>query len=841
MAAMSELPIESLLPQLRRTLARTRNVVLQAPPGAGKTTRVPIALLDEPWLAGRKLVMLEPRRLAARAAARYMAHSLGEDVGATVGYRVRMDSKVSTRTRIEVVTEGVLTRMLQNDPALSEYAAVIFDEFHERSLNADLGLALSLEAQAALRDDLRLLVMSATLDGAAVANLLEDASVLTSEGRSFPVAVHYAPPAPHARLEAHTARTVQRVLQHEPGGVLVFLPGVGEIRRTLELLQDRPPPDVLLTPLFGELGAAEQDRAIAPAPAGRRKVVLATAIAETSLTIEGVRVVVDAGFARLPRFDPRSGMARLETLRVSRAAAEQRRGRAGRLEPGVCCRLWRETEVLAEQATPEILAADLAPLALELAQWGVRDPAQLRWLDAPPAAAYAQARDLLRELEALDAAGRITAHGRELLALPLHPRLAHMLVRGRTLGLGVAACDLAALLSERDLLQRGREAPEADIRLRLALLRRDADFAPGSRVSVQQGRIAALRRTADDLRRRLGIAAQDGSLEDAGRLLALAYPDRIAQRRGTGGNRYRLANGKGALLPEHDPLAGAEYLAAAQLDGAAREARIFLAAPLARGVLESGFASRIAQHDAVAWDTQQQAVMARRQRRLGALVLDDRPLPDPDPATVTAALLAGIRQAGLPVLPWTDQLRAWQARVQFLRRIEGTRWPDVGDEHLLATLEDWLAPFLGGMSRLTHLQKLPLQAALHSLLPYELQRGLETHAPTHVAVPSGSRIAVDYSADPPVLAVRLQEMFGMRETPRLAGGRVPVLLHLLSPARRPVQVTRDLAGFWRNTYHEVKKDLRGRYPKHHWPDDPLQAEATRRAKPRKSNRPRQNT
>lgn len=829
-SAASPLPVDDVLPALAAALAAGRNAVLQAPPGAGKTTRVPPALLAAPWLQGRRIVMLEPRRIAARAAAHYMAAQLGEPVGERVGYRVRLDSRVSARTRLEVVTEGVLTRLLQDDPVLRDIGLVIFDEFHERSLHADLGLALCLETQAALRDDLRLLVMSATLDAAPVARLLGDAPLVTSAGRAHPVETRYVPiEARHGggAPPGAVAAAVRRALAEEEGSVLVFLPGVADIRRVERLLREGAlPADVDLAPLYGELALDAQEQALRPAPPGRRKLVLATAIAETSLTIEGVRVVIDSGWARVPRFDPVSGMTRLATVRVSRAAAEQRRGRAGRLGPGVCYRLWSEGEHarLAEFGRPEIMEADLAPLALELALWGAADPAVLAWLDPPPAAAYAQARALLHDLGALDARGAITAHGREMAALGAHPRVAHMLLRGKAMGRGALACELAALLGERDVL---KDVRECDVRLRLDALR-------GEPVAgVDRAALARVRQGAEHYRRALGVAAAPRAADGAGVLLACAYPDRIAQRRPGGEPRYRLANGRGACFTEHEALSGEPYIVAAELDGAAREARIFLAAALPLAELEAQFAERIVQRDFVEWDPKSESVQARRQQLFGELVLADAPLPAPAPAAVGAALLAGIRALGLGVLPWTEELERWRRRVLFLRRVLGADWPDVGDAALLASLEDWLAPYLAHCSRRSHLAGVDLAAALHGLLDWERQRRLDEWAPTHLAVPSGSRVRLDYANDPPVLAVRLQEMFGARETPRIAAGRVAVLLHLLSPAGRPVQVTQDLAGFWARGYHEVKKDLKGRYPKHYWPDDPLQAEATARAKPRR--------
>ncbi|WP_207476643.1 ATP-dependent helicase HrpB [Arenibaculum pallidiluteum] len=818
------LPIDPVLPEIRRILRDGTAGVLQAPPGAGKTTRVPLALLDEPWAEGRKIVMLEPRRLAARASARRMAASLGEPVGETVGYRVRLDSRVGPRTRIEVVTEGLFIRRLQADPGLDGVAAVLLDEFHERNLDADLALALCLEAQGALRDDLRLLAMSATLDGAAVSGLLDGAPVVTSEGRSFPVEVRHVDPG-QRRTEDTVADAVLRALREEPGNVLVFLPGTAEIRRVQVRLDETGlGPDVLVTPLYGDLPPEQQDRAIGPTPPDRRKVVLATNIAETSLTIEGIRVVVDSGLARVSRFDPGSGMAKLETVRISQASAEQRRGRAGRLEPGICYRLWSEAahRALPAHGTPEIVAADLAPLALELAQWGVADPLALRWMDAPPPAHYAQATALLADLGALDEAGRITGHGRAMAELGMHPRLAHMVLAGRERGLGGLACELAALLSERDVL-RGRR--DADLRLRVEMLREGG--APGP--------LHAIRQQARQWQRQLGIRAEDGRPADAGILVALAYPDRIGQRRPGGEPSYRLSNGRGAFFAEHDALAAEPFLAVADLDGDRRNARIRLAAPVTQAELEALFEDHLREEAFVSWDPRDAAVQARRQRRLFALVLEDRPLADPPRDKVAQAVCDGIRQIGLHALPWTKEAEQFRARVAFLRRVEGEEagWPDLSDAALLEGLETWLAPHLGSVTRRAHLDRLDLAQALRATLDWTLQRRLDELAPTHVSVPSGSRIPIDYaSGEIPVLAVRLQEMFGLAETPAVARGRVPLLLHLLSPAHRPVQVTRDLAGFWASSYKAVKADMKGQYPKHHWPDDPMSAAPTARAKRR---------
>jgi ATP-dependent helicase HrpB len=826
----SPLPIDPVLPEIRRVLGAGTAGVLQAPPGAGKTTRVPLALLDEPWARGGRIVMLEPRRLAARASARRMAATLGEPVGRTVGYRVRMDSRVGPDTRIEVMTEGLFLRRLQGDPSLDGVAAVLFDEFHERGLDADLALALCLEAQGALREDLRLLAMSATLDGAAVSRILDDAPVVTSEGRAFPVEVRHLDPGAR-RIEEAVADAVLRALREEGGNVLVFLPGTAEIRRVQSLLDEgRPGPGVLVAPLYGDLPPERQDQAIGPTPPGLRKVVLSTNIAETSLTIEGIRVVVDSGLARVSRFDPGSGMSRLETVRISQASAEQRRGRAGRLEPGVCYRLWPEAghRALPARAEPEILMADLGPLALELAQWGTDDALSLRWIDPPPAAHLDQARELLKGLGALDEAGRITAHGRAMSALGMHPRLAHMVLEGEARGFGDLACELAALLSERDVLRGQRDA---DLRTRVEMLRHGGGPGP----------LHQIRQQARQWRRQVapGGKAAQGSPGDAGLAVALAYPDRIAQRRPGGGPNgeatYRLSNGKGSFFQGLDPLAGEPFLAVADLDGDRRNARIRLAAPVSQAEIEDLFADRLREVAFVAWDPREEAVQARRQRRLFELVLEDRPMKDPPKERVAAAVCEGIRQIGLHALPWGRETEQFRARVGFLRRAEGEAagWPDLSDAALLAGLEDWLAPFLDGVMRRAHLERVDLAAALRATLDWNQARALDDLAPTHAVVPSGSRIPIDYAAgEVPVLAVRLQEMFGLAETPAVARGRVPLLLHLLSPAHRPVQVTRDLAGFWTSSYRAVKAEMKGQYPKHHWPDDPLQAEPTARAKRR---------
>ncbi len=835
--ASAPLPIEAALPEIRAALGQSTALVLQAPPGAGKTTRIPLALLDEPWLAGRSILLLEPRRLAARAAAARMASLLGESVGQTVGYRIRFENQVSRQTRIEVLTEGILTRRLQRDPMLDGVGLVVFDEFHERSLHADLALALGLDSQRGLREDLRLLVMSATLDGAAVARWLGDAPIVTSEGRAHPVTRHYLPRDPDG-VDLHiVARTVRAVLSRHAGDLLVFLPGGGEIRQVLRRLEAEPAcAGLALVPLYGDLPGDAQQRAIQPDPQGRRKIVLATSIAETSLTIEGVSVVVDAGWTRVPRFDPRSGLTRLETARVAADAAEQRAGRAGRLGPGICYRLWSEATQsrLRPRRAPEILDADLTPLALELAQWGVNDPLALAWLDPPPPGALAQARALLTELEALDVQGRITSVGQNLAELPTHPRLAHLLRRGAALGHGALAADLAALLEERDLL-RGEHPFGSDLTARLEALqafRRDGarrePVDPAARARVEQ----AARRWRQMLRMSPGPEAPLVP-ETVGLLLALAYPDRIARRRDGGADRYLLANGRGARLLAGDPLLGRDWLVVAHLDAGVSEGRIWLATPVDPSDLETQLAARVRTVAEVSWDDRQAAVVARRERRLGAVILDSAPLTDADPILLRQAMLAGIRRMGLDSLPWSDALRDWRARVLSLRHwFPADGWPDVADGWLAEHLDEWLAPWLDGITRREHLPRLDLAAALQALLDHRQRARLNELAPTHLPVPSGSRLRLRYApGEPPVLAVKLQELFGLADTPRVAEGRIAVTLHLLSPAQRPIQVTQDLRGFWERTYAEVKKELKGRYPKHPWPDDPWTATPTRRAQP----------
>ena len=833
-ALAATLPIAHVLPELRAVLAASACAVLQAPPGAGKTTGVPLALLDEPWLQGRRLLMLEPRRLAARAAARRMAAVLGELAGDTVGFRVRGESRVSASTRIEVVTEGVLTRMLLDDPTLDRVGALLFDEFHERSLNADFGLALSLQAQALLRPDLRILVMSATLDGAAVAELLGGAPVVTSDGRSHPVELRYRPTRQDSRVEDDVASAVRAALARDEGSILAFLPGAGEIRRCISILERSAlPASVCLLPLYGDLSPAAQDAAIAPPPAGTRKVVLATSIAETSLTIDGVRVVIDSGVSRVARFSPRTGMSRLETVRVSRSSANQRSGRAGRTASGVSYRLWamEEDSHLPDRTRPEILDADLASLALDLAAAGIVDPADLRWMDVPPTAAFSQAGELLRQLGAITAGHHITPHGRAMSSLALHPRLSHMLLAARERDFGATACVIAALLDERDVLRRDTQLRDVDLRSRVVIL------AHGHReagTDVDRDAVRRVREQSRVWRDQLRIAATERIDESAtGLLLAFAYPERVSQRRKGEGNRYLMRNGSGAVLDDPGVLVDAPYLVIADLDGRSPHAHIYLAAPIDRAALDKAFAGDIEREDVITWDAASGTVTAVRRERLGAIVLCEGSLPVMDQDVLSSVVLDAIARGDGLALPWSDAAVRIRTRVAFVRLLD-TAWPDFSEPALLATMDTWLRPHLSGRRRRVDIEQLDLAMILLGLLTGEQRHRLDVLAPTHVVVPTGSRIPVDYS-DPvaPSLSVRLQELFGLAQTPRVGGGTVPVTLQLLSPARRPVQVTRDLAGFWRTSYFDVRKDLRGRYPKHEWPEDPMSAVPTRGTRRRK--------
>ncbi|MGD9846985.1 MAG: ATP-dependent helicase HrpB [Variibacter sp.] len=847
------LPIDETLGRLTAHLRERTAAVLVAPPGAGKTTRVPLVLIDEPWAAAGKILVLEPRRLAARAAAARMAATLGERVGETVGLRVRFGSKVSRKTRVEVVTEGIFTRLILDDPELDGVAAVLFDEFHERSLDADLGLALARDAQQGLREDLRLLVMSATLDGARVGKLLGDAPLIESEGRSFPVETRYAGRDPREPIERQVADAAVRALRAEAGSILAFLPGAGEIRRAERLLRERvDDPAVDIVPLYGALDRDVQDRAIAPSRGGTRKIVLATSIAETSITIEGVRIVIDSGLARVPRYEPDLGFTALETVRVSRAAADQRRGRAGRTEPGICIRLWDEAQTasLPAFAAPEILSADLSSFVLDLAQWGVTEPGALAFLDPPPKPALTEARALLRELGGLDADGRITPEGRALRDLPLPPRLARMVITAAARDEGERAGLLAALLSER-----GLGGDDIDLEHRLDGLRRDRSPRGQEARRMARGWVERVRHSAAT--KNIGAVAGDGDEradtaqsarsdvsvsgasarragdQSLGALLALAYPDRVARNRGGEGGSFLLANGRGAQLDLASPLAREPFLAVAELAGSAGRSRIVSAARITLAEIEEQFADAIKSSDTVVFDPASGNLRGRRRRLLGSLTLSEGPFAVAPGEEATRALVAGVVQSGIGKLPWTPAIRQWRDRVTFLRKAGGAPWPDLSDAALAETAEAWLAPMLSGKTALSQLSAGEFASGLETLVDWSLRRRVDAEAPTHFEAPTGSRIAIDYDhPEGPKIAVRVQELFGLARHPSIAGGRVPLVVELLSPAHRLVQVTRDLPGFWRGSYAAVRTEMRGRYPRHPWPDDPLEAPPTRRAKPR---------
>lgn len=822
------LPIDDALPALIDALAQRNAAVLVAPPGAGKTTRVPLALLDEPWLDGKKIILLEPRRLAARGAADRMATTLGEKTGDTVGLRVRLGSKISSRTRIEVVTEGVFTRMIVDDPELTGVGCVLFDEFHERSLDADCGLAFALDAQAGLRPDLRLLVMSATIDGARVASLLDDAPLIQSEGRSYPVETRYVSRDPLKRIEDQVTDVALRALGADLGSMLVFLPGQGPIERVAERLRERARDDrTMIAPLYGAMDQRDQDEAVRPAPPGKRKIVLATSIAETSLTIEGVRIVVDSGLARVPRYEPDIGVTRLETVRVSRAAADQRRGRAGRIEPGVCYRLWDEaaTGALEPFARPEILDADLSSLLLDCGAWGVADPSKLKFLDAPPTPALNEARALLRKLDAIDDQGRLTDTGRRIRALPLPPRLARMIIDAAAYGEAKQAADIAAIIVERGLGGDG-----VDLADRLDRFQRDR----GPRASAMRQMAANWTRESSSSK---SVTRADMS---AAALLALAYPDRIAKARGKRGD-FVMANGRGATMPETERLAREPFLVIAEIAGGAASARILLAAAIDADEMELIAGDRIVASDEVSFDSIARALRARRVRKLDAITLDEK--PEPAPATIESAriLARGAATAGLDRLNWSKAQRQSRDRIVYLRTAfmkageadKAERWPDLSERALSATVEDWLAPFIVGRTRLDDIGVDDLQAALDALVPYALKRELDQQTPSHFTAPTGSSHAIDYSSEEgPAVALRVQELFGLDRHPAIADGAIPLTLHLLSPAHRPIQITKDLPGFWRGSWASVRADLRGRYPRHPWPENPREAAPTTRAKPR---------
>ena len=824
MALPSHLPIHDILEKIKASLAQESVVILQAPPGAGKSTILPIALLDENWLGGQKILMLEPRRLAARAVATRMADLIGEEVGQKVGYRVRFESKVSVKTQLEVLTEGLLTRLIQQDNMLEGIGLVIFDEFHERSLHADLALALCREVQQVLRPDLKILIMSATLDTKLLSGLMGNAPVLISEGREHPIQYIYTDVDKHAHISVNVAAVVKRAVQEQDGDILVFLPGAGEILRTYEILSTSLSPDITIHPLYGDLSPAEQQKAILPNPQGRRKVVLATSIAETSLTIEGLKVVVDSGYARVPSFDPRSGLSQLLTQRVTRDAADQRAGRAGRLGPGVCYRLWHAAiqEQLEAHRKPEILEADLAPMQLELARWGQMDMKNMAWLTLPPAGALAQARDLLLNLDAIESDGKITRRGKEMLAFPTHPRLAHMLLEAQEAGLSTLAVDVIALLEERDPLDKSKGA---DLCLRLEALRR-------WRSSNGRGNFDRIEKLSLYWRKVLKTTLDTSIIipTQVGRLIAAAYPERIAKRQ-ENSERFRLANGRMARLPEYDHLAHEEWLAVANVDASGNEGKIFLAAPFD----VADIAHLAITKEVLTWDTQKGQLQSREEQRVGDLIVSSKPLPVVDSPLKTEVLLNVVKTEGLKLFNWDENALQWQARLACLHiwRPE-EEWPDVSNEALLASVEDWLAPFLTDVKRREDFAKLDLLMMLNTVLSWEQSQKLDKLVPAKITVPSGSAITIEYKQEGslPVLAVRLQEMFGLVDTPAINEGRTALLLHLLSPGYKPVQVTQDLKSFWGNTYPDVRKELRVRYQKHHWPEDPWTAEAVRGAKKR---------
>jgi ATP-dependent helicase HrpB len=823
------LPILEIIPEIKEKLKETNILILQAPPGAGKSTLLPIHLLHEPWLEGKKMVMLEPRRLAARSVANRMSSLMDETVGTTVGYRVRFENKISKQTRIEVVTEGILTRMLQNDNSLEGVGLVIFDEFHERSLHADLALALCRELQQVLRDDLKILIMSATLDGKQLSSLLGNAPILTSLGRQYPIQHFYLPQEQNTPLPIQVSRAIRKALSLHEGDVLAFLPGAGEIKRTLEILESELS-GISILPLYGDLPQQKQQEAILPDPGGKRKVVLATSIAETSLTIEGIGIVVDSGAARAPRFDPRTGLTRLETIKVTQDAASQRAGRAGRLGPGVCYRLWSEGthQQLVSHRTPEILEADLAPTVLELAQWGVKDIRSLIWLSPPPAGAFNQAKELLNQLEAMNA-DQITERGKAMLKLPTHPRIAHLLLEGQEDKLTALASDIAAILEERDPLPKDAGG---NLALRVEVLRkwRNKEY-----VSADHSTLERIERMAAAWRKSLKIEVDNSfpNYEKVGKLLAAAYPERIARQMDKDQLRYRLANGRVVKLGEYDPLFREPWLAVAHLDAGTNEGKIYLAAPVNPKDLQH----LLLKKEVISWDTKKGVLIARTESRLGDIIVESSPLESIPEEERVQILCQAVRTEGIDMLTWTEDVYEWQARLQSIKLWRPTEnWPDVSKDSLTISLEEWLAPYLTKVRKREEFEKLDLENILKGLLPWELNQKLDSLAPGSIKVPSGSMIKLKYHPDgsAPVLAVRLQEVFGLLDTPTVNEGRTKVLLHLLSPGYRPVQVTQDLKSFWQNTYPDVRKELRVRYQKHHWPEDPWTAEAVRGAKKRKT-------
>ncbi len=838
---LPQLPIRHIVPELKNALTNS-SAVLAAPPGSGKTTIVPLTLLDEPWLASRKILILEPRRLATRAAATRMASLLGENVGQTVGYQIRFDKQISQATRIEVLTEGILTRRIQNDVDLNGVGLIIFDEFHERSVHADLALALCLDL-CQLKEDLRLLVMSATLETTSISGLLGDVPIITGEGQSHEVMTEYLARQATGRISDITAAGVRRIINERQGDVLVFLPGTGEIKDVYRKLSGDPVfRDILISPLYGDLSQKEQDRAILPDPAGQRRVILATSIAETSLTIEGIGCVVDSGWSRRPRFEPGNGLSRLTTVRVSKAAARQRAGRAGRLGPGYCLRLWtkKEHHSLIPFHPPEIVTVDLANLALELALWGISEPQELRWLDQPRSGPYQQARELLHSLGAINASGRITETGKQLAVLPIHPRLGHMILMAKRMGQAPLACDIAAILSERDIVKRDGLTPSAELQVRQGLL--ELWRKKGADAVNREGGDPAKCRRIDQVSRQWQrlIRCKKGpcNVDAIGNLLVYAYPDRIARRRPNQRERYLLATGRGAILPPADPLAASEYLVAPQLDAGHKEGRIFLAESLDLSELKRYHNDLLSESTQINWDDSTAKVVAFQRLCLRKIVIEENPITDIDPEKIKQALITGIQRMGIACLPWNRESRQFQARVNCLRGWQPAMdWPDLSDSQLLDDLS-WLEPYLLGISKAHQLKQIDLQEVFKAILGWERQQKLAQDAPGHMLVPSGSKIRIEYRMEePPLLAVRIQEMFGQANTPTICGGKVTLLLHLLSPAQRPIQVTTDLAGFWQRGYPEVKKELKGRYPKHFWPDDPLSAKATRGVKRNRKQNP----
>lgn len=829
MSGLPLLPIHAVMPEVLAHLAAGDRLVVQAPPGAGKTTAIPLALLGQPWATGR-LVLIQPRRLAVYNAARRVSSLLGEPVGQTIGYRTRFDSRTSAATRIEVVTGGIYLRMLQEDPTLAGISAVLFDEFHERSLEADLGVALTLDAQRGLRDDadpLRVVAMSATLDGEGLSAWLE-APLVRSEGRCFAVEDRYLAPPNRNELEQHTARVIRQAAREEQGNILVFLPGFREIRRVERFLEEAALGEGWqVYPLHASLAPELQEAAIRPTPAGQRKVVLATNVAETSVTIEGIRVVIDAGQVRVARFDERRGMDVLVTERVSQASAEQRRGRAGRLSEGVCYRLWGKDEQGLQRAfaDPEILVADLLPFALELALWGVREPSDIPLPTLPNAEAYARARELLAELDALDAQGRVTPRGREMAGLGLHPRLAALVLAGRDQGLASCACALAAILSEDDPLRSQPGDPQCDIGLRLALWQQGGGDS-------RRGAFERLKQLARQLAQRLRVKFSDSEVDhpEAGALLAHAFPDRVAQRRPDSRHRYLLANGRGVQLGNADSLAGSDYLVVLDISGQGHEPHARLAARVSLEEVRSTLAAHIHNEACIEWSEARGAMEVDQRQCLGALVLRRERLPKPWPPAVAEAFLAVLRERGIGRLPWRDNALSLRGRLQWLHQCAPERWPDVSDEALLASLGEWLGPFLTDVYSLSALEQVDLHAALLSLLEWSQQQALEKEAPASWPLPTGRAVTIDY-AHPggPRLSARLTECYGLKQTPTLLCGQ-KLLIELLSPADRPIQLTPDLAQFWAGSYKEVAKEMRGRYPKHFWPEDPANAQATARTK-----------